>query len=687
MSMESSFMFMRSVIFTPESNYRKGLKMLRRAGYTVVMIVATFVLVLLPQKPTLAATYTIGDAAGLATAITEANTIAGADTILLNANIVLTAPSESSASFGDTGLPPITSNITIEGQGHSITRSGAAADFRLLRVASGGSLTLLNLTLSNGIATPGSACFTFTSSCGGAIHNEGTLSITNTLISSNHADDWGGGISNTSSGTITVTNSTFAYNSTTAGGGIYNKGTVTVNSSVFSNNSAFNGGGGLYQDTGSAPSTIRDTTFSNNSTSFYGGAVQSVTTLTISGSTFTGNSANVSGGAIHTDAGSMTVINSTISGNTAGGGGGGGISNVGTITVINSTLSGNINSFSGNVVNNGTATFQNSIISKGGATPTNCSNFATFTAVFSQADDTTCPGFTNSPSLNLGALTNNSGNTQTIALLSGSSAIDAADNTVCSGAPVNTFDQRGVGRGIDGDGTANSPQTGDCDIGAFEASAIIPAVQFDAPSSQTAYSPGAYPVTLSLSTALPASSASIQVYIWVSSGTAVAGTNYTPFGVQTVTFNPGDTTKVINVNLLSAPISAARSITLSIATQYGPGYTGPAQQGNQLSHVITLVPISPPNATPEVNYFDGTNTPTLTWNRVANATGYEIQVDTDKLFALPYAFPAVTVSGDILSIDTDPLANGIYYWRVRALYPNNKVGAWSTVQQFEVAVP
>ena len=59
----------------------------------------------------------------------------------------------------------------------------------------------------------------------------------------------------------------------------------------------------------------------------------------------------------------------------------------------------------------------------------------------------------------LGALANNGGPTQTMALLSGSRAINAGNDSVCTANPVNDLDQRGLTR------TANGPH---CDIGAYE---------------------------------------------------------------------------------------------------------------------------------------------------------------------------------------------------------------------------
>ena len=59
-------------------------------------------------------------------------------------------------------------------------------------------------------------------------------------------------------------------------------------------------------------------------------------------------------------------------------------------------------------------------------------------------------------------------------------------------------------------------------------------------------------------------------------------------------------------------------------------------------------------------------TPTLTWNRVTGATGYDIQISQSSLFTTLVG-TTISVPSDQLSVTTDPLEDGIYYWRVRAV--------------------
>jgi hypothetical protein len=167
------------------------------------------------------------------------------------------------------------------------------------------------------------------------------------------------------------------------------------------------------------------------------------------------------GGGIY-NLGSLKVNNSTISGN--GALFSGGIANRGTLSVNNSTIAGNNGIVGGIGIYSGTATLQNSIVANlvGG----NCGNTIVSNG-YNLSSDATC-NFTSIGDLNntdpmLGPLQYNGGPTQTMALPSGSPAVDAGNPTGCTdglGHLLKT-DQRGKPR-------PDAEETAGCDIGAYE---------------------------------------------------------------------------------------------------------------------------------------------------------------------------------------------------------------------------
>ena len=186
-----------------------------------------------------------------------------------------------------------------------------------------------------------------------------------------------------------------------------------------------------------------------------GGGIANQGNLTIANSTISGNTANTGdgGGIVNHGPGTLTVANSTFSGNTADNGGG--LMNIGTATVTNSTFSGNTAN-GGGINNSGTLHDANTILAN--STGVDCVNSGTLgTNLNNLVEDGSCSaGLSGDP--NLGTLANNGGSAQTFALLTGSIAIDAGDDTTCAAAPVSSLDQRGAPR----------PQGAHCDIGAFE---------------------------------------------------------------------------------------------------------------------------------------------------------------------------------------------------------------------------
>jgi len=209
----------------------------------------------------------------------------GSDTINLSADITLTSGFEEDVTYGSTGTAAISSPIILDGMGYNIMRDGglscnlnnanATSEFRIIRIESTGDLTLNNITLNNGCADGGNV---FKKS-GGAIYNEGGLSLSNSTLSENSSGSSGGGIYN--NGTIAnIQNSTLSGNSTQAGGGLYNDSHITtIQNSTFSGNSSTAIAGGIYNNDNSTISTIQNSTFSGNSAILNDGGIQSVGTI------------------------------------------------------------------------------------------------------------------------------------------------------------------------------------------------------------------------------------------------------------------------------------------------------------------------------------------------------------------------------------------------------------------------
>jgi hypothetical protein len=259
-----------------------------------------------------------------------------------------------------------------------------------------------------------------------------TVTIAGLTLEDGQSPDANGGAIANDGGTLTVSNSTISDNATCdGGGGIWNdQGTLTVTDSTLWGNTACDTGGGIWND----------------------GGISSVDATTVAG-----NGADSGGGGIE-NSGALTVANSTFSANEASDGGG--IENAASATLIvtNSTLAQNVASGTGGDISNleGTATVTASIVAESKTAGGDCAGTITDDG-YNVDDDGTCgfaaPSISDSSTLDgtLGALTNNGGPTQTIALLPGSPAIDKVPVTDCPAT-----DQRGISR------------TAPCDIGAYD---------------------------------------------------------------------------------------------------------------------------------------------------------------------------------------------------------------------------
>jgi hypothetical protein len=226
------------------------------AALLMAAVAASVLMAVVLAAPAQAAPFSVTNTAdsgagSLRQAISDANASAGEDTINF-------APSLSgqTITLGSQLAVADSAGLTIDGGSANITVSGDNK-YRVLDVRSGAKLTLNNLTVANGRIN-----------FGGGIFNNGTLTVTNSTLSGNNANEdfgsgGGGGIWNAASGTATVSNSTLSGNSAQiAGGGIFNQGgTLTVSNSTLSGNSA-NNGGSLSSNGGSV--TLKNTIVANN---------------------------------------------------------------------------------------------------------------------------------------------------------------------------------------------------------------------------------------------------------------------------------------------------------------------------------------------------------------------------------------------------------------------------------------
>ena len=424
-----------------------------------------------------------------------------------------------------TGELLVNKNFIISGPGADQLSVNGNAASRVFHIASGKTVTISGLTITNGSAT-GNHPDDF----GGGIYSDhATLTVSDCTISGNSATSGAGIFSdgeNSGSATLTVTNSTLSGNSTNlgVGGAIFNDGlnfgsaTLTVTNSTLSGNSGGEGGGifnggGFH---GSATLTVTNSTLSNNLGPDNGGGIFSdgensgSATLTVTNSTLSGNSTNNNGGGIFSGgvfsgSATLTINNSTFSGNSAtaiiSGGSGGGIYNQSALTINNSTFSGNsATNGGGGVFNTGvlsgsaTLTLGSTIFKTGalGENIFNDSGSVTSLGYNLSSDDAAAflnqTGDQNSTDPMLGPLQDKGGPTFTHALLTGSPAIDKGKNF--SGS---TTDQRGIGfaRTFDNPSIPNATGGDGTDIGAFEVQTIPPCPQ---PQGYWKNNPDAWPV-------------------------------------------------------------------------------------------------------------------------------------------------------------------------------------------------
>lgn len=424
------------------------------------------------------------------------HTGSGADTILFDSTVFAGGGIISLTAWGNTSVGVsalyVGSDITIDGPGGTngvtIARDGSAIAMRLFFVGGTGSLTLNDLTLSNGVARGFDGGITFkggdgggSAGLGGAIYNQGTLTVRNSLLTGNLAIGGNGGNSNNGNqgnggggggGLLGAGGSTIGQSPGIGGSGgggqggfLYSNGQGAgfgaggggggqgfVNPAGVGGAGGFGGGGGGGGSKPSGPGV--------GGVGGFGGGAGANGSYPQGGA---GGGGAGLGGAIFTDTGStVTITNSTLTSNTAQGGtggntgsglGGGLFNRTGTVTINNTTMAANTaNDGGGGVYNlgdganailnmtscivantpNGAQDFVGNAINGGASVSGGTNNLIELDSDFDGSIVT-------SSDPQLAPLSNNGGPTQTMALLAGSPAIDTGVNLLGL-----TSDQRGA---------------------------------------------------------------------------------------------------------------------------------------------------------------------------------------------------------------------------------------------------
>jgi hypothetical protein len=225
-------------------------------------------------------------------AITSYTTVGGALAAAQNGDTVQVC------SGAYSGGVRISKSITLRGAGAAATTLSGGGAFPVVTVASGATVTIDSVTITNG-----------NSWAGGGVSNRGTLTVDHSAVVGNNnplvlSGFGGGGISNL--GTLTVDHSAVDNNTSAGdGGGIFNRGMLVVRNSNVGGNTAGvcstpgYGGGGIANRNGVL--TLDNTAVVGNTAGpcGHGGGVYTTgTTKLINHTTVTNNRATWSGGGI-----------------------------------------------------------------------------------------------------------------------------------------------------------------------------------------------------------------------------------------------------------------------------------------------------------------------------------------------------------------------------------------------------
>lgn len=275
------------------------------AGLATSAQAATVTLNAAPAAAGTADCSTPANACTIDTAVTNANAANVADSVVIvlaDGTYALTPGVPAALAVTFTG--PSLSLLAASGASPTLDGAGAT---RILNTVAGSNVTVDGITFKNGLIN----------GPGGAIQNAGTATVKNATFTANSGAN-GGAISNAAGGTLDVQDTTFSGNTATAvgGGAFISFGTTTVErSAILDNTAPVNGGGFNTQPGGTV--TITSSTIAGNTSGGLGGAMSNLGTTTVQSSTIAKNTAT-SGSAIATGNTDATFAATIVAAQTGG---------------------------------------------------------------------------------------------------------------------------------------------------------------------------------------------------------------------------------------------------------------------------------------------------------------------------------------------------------------------------------
>src|SRR5262245_38263030 len=264
------------------SRARRGLRKLGASSQPYRLVLETL------ENRTLLSNFVVTNindsgAGSLRAAILSANAHSGADSVRFDRGVV--------GTIGLTSQLSVTGDTDIKGPGTDLLTISGGGTTRVLSIAAGANVSVKGLTIANG---------SITGENGGGILNQGTLTLTESVITGNASMHTG---------------CQYCFTPGGFGGGIANTGAITIKNSIITGNHASRRGGGLFDDRNGI-ATLDGSAITNN--------------------TCVGDGAGISTG--YAPGTTVAITNSTIIGNVATGFGTGGVAQIGGKFTIEDTL-------------------------------------------------------------------------------------------------------------------------------------------------------------------------------------------------------------------------------------------------------------------------------------------------------------------------------------------------------------